>query len=314
MKDLKIMFKKFNEKYDKILSEIRITHVNGGLFKYEPRFYASESIYLDEIITEMNENVYPIPKELLSFLVKEVFENGFFYVKELPMNIIIEKIKESQNFKKIQFSLEKINKTKNKTLMIVCLPNNIDIWIKELKKTFSEEEIRKTFALFMNRHGAFGTYHSGFLILLNANSLKELKDVEEVIEHELIHLFETIDNVKHDLDLSFDLETILEHPSEYKTHIVNLLNRLEKVFNKCVIELNINNSNFDHYKEKFVKDIFSIPKFTKKPEEFIDFFKAYDNSPLLEESLYFLWYLVKSNFKELKEVKHKVFEHFSVEE
>ena len=286
----------------------------GGLFNFMPRFYASESIHLNEIITEMNENVYPIPKELLSFLIKEIFENGFFYVKEFPMQVIIEKIKQSSNLKNINFSLKKVNQTKNKTLMIVCLPNKINIWIKELSKIFSEKEIEKTFNAFINRHGAFGTYHSGFLILLNADSLKELKDIEEVVEHELIHLFETIDNVQYDLDLSFDLETILEHPSEYKTHIVNLLNRLEKLFNKCVIDLKINNFEFDNYKEKFVKDIFNIPKFTKNPLEFIEFFKEYDQSPLLEESLYFLWYLVKSNFKELREVKHKVFEHFNVKE
>ena len=49
-----------------------------------------ESIKLMEknVIHEMNDNIFPIPKTLLSYYVKEIFESGFYYVHENLMENI----------------------------------------------------------------------------------------------------------------------------------------------------------------------------------------------------------------------------------
>ena len=48
------------------------------------------------------------------------------------------------------------------------------------------------FSTFNNVHGVQGTDVDGYLIIINSDKLHELKDIEKIVEHEFIHLFEDI--------------------------------------------------------------------------------------------------------------------------
>lgn len=255
------------------------------------------------VITEMNSNIYPIPSEVLSHFIKKVFDNGFEYVHNYSMKTIINLIEQSQNIDKIRFDIEKLKLIQNKSLLFICLPYQLNIWLEELHTYFDNEGIKNMFSTFNNAHGVQGTDINGYLIIINSDKLHELKDIEEIVEHEFIHLFEDIDNAKSEA-LSFDLLTILQHPSEFKTFKVNLLNRLDKLSNKYLLKNPRSTVN------EFLNELFERAERSKLFDDFFNSIKELDTSNLLEDNMYFFWFMIKAKPKEFLQWKSEIYEHF----
>lgn len=270
--------------------------------------FENQMINFKNILTEMNTNVYPIPKEVLSYFVKKIFDNGFIFTCCCSMKLIIELTKKSQNIDLLKFNVKKLEKTKDKSFLFICLPYKLDIWLNDLKKYFNEETIKNIFENFNGSNGVQGTYTNGYLMIINSDILHELKDIEEVVEHELIHLFEDIDNSKQ-TRLSINLLKILQDPSEFKTFKVNLLNRLDKLSNKYFVQESIEESIEN--KKKILNELFSNAEINENFDDFLNTIKKYDNSKLLESNMYFFWYMIQSKPQEFNQWKSEIYQHFN---
>lgn len=301
--------KKFNNAYKKIINEIKFGNLQTNLFNlYDHNCKCIyESIIFKNIINEMNDNVFPIPKQLLSFYVKEVYENGFQYVSEYSMKKVIEDTKNSENFNILKIDMKKLELTKNKSFLFICLPYKINIWEDELKTWFSNTEIEKVFKDFNNSFGVSGTYHSGFLMIINSDFLQELKDIEEVVEHEFVHMFEGINGEENEVELSFDLLSIVRKPSEFKTYKINLMNRLDKIYNKYCIKFSINDTKEN--RKNFLDKMFEGASDLKDINLFINYIKTFDSSYLVESNMYFLWNMIHWKTKEYDQFKKEVYDH-----
>ena len=174
----------------KIGHNIIIKEINKPLFQHLKISVENKLVEFKNVITEMNSNIYPIPSEVLSHFVKKVFDNGFEYVHNYSMKTVINLIEESQNIDKIRFDIEKLKLIQNKSLLFICLPYQLNIWLEELHTYFNNEEIKNMFSTFNNVHGVQGTDVDGYLIIINSDKLHELKDIEKIVEREFIHLFE----------------------------------------------------------------------------------------------------------------------------
>lgn len=297
----------FNKMYDFVINEIKFGNLNKNIVNfYERPKCLYESVNFN-IITEMNHSIFPIPKQLLSFYVKEVYENGFYYVSEYSMRKVIEDTKNSENFELLKIDMNKLNLTKNKSFLFICLPYKLNIWKKELKNWFTEIEIEKIFKKFDNSFGVSGTYHSGFLMIINSDFLNELKDIEEVVEHEFVHVFEEINNEDVKENLSFDLLSIIQTPSEFKTYKINLVNRLEKIYNKYCIKFSLNDSIKN--RKKFLDKMFKGANDIRDLNVFINYIKKFDNSYLVDCNMYFLWNMVQWKTKEYEQFKKEIYEN-----
>lgn len=294
---------------------LEILHINKPIYKEyllnQPICeYKSIKIKNNHLIFEMNNNVFPIPKDLLSFYVKEVYENGFYYVYENIMSNIINLTKSSDNFDILKIKMNKLELTKNKHFLFICLPYKENLWIEELKKYFNEEEIKSIFKDFNNERGCYGTYHSGFLIIINANFLKCLKDIEEVTEHEFVHMFEDINGEENDENLSFDIVSLLGHPSEFKTYTINLMNRLDKIYNKYLIKNKIKDDNKKERKN-FLDKMFDLVKNSPSPEYLtMQIEQYYDDSKLVGDDMMFFWNMLHWKTKEYEKFKNDIYDHF----
>jgi hypothetical protein len=145
-------------------------------------------------------------------------------------------------------------------------------------------------------------------MIINSDILRELKDIEEVVEHEFIHLFEDINNTKPSR-LSINLLKILQDPSEFKTFKVNLLNRLDKLSNKYFVQKSIKDSIEN--KMKFLNELFLNAEVHENFDDFLNTIKVYDNSKLLESNMYFFWYMVQSKHQEFNHWKSEIYQHFN---
>jgi hypothetical protein len=177
-----------------------------------------------------------------------------------------------------------------------------------LKKYFNEETIKSIFKDFNAANGVQGTYTNGYLMIINSDILHELKDIEEVVEHEFIHLFENIDNANPSR-LSINLLKILQRPNEFNTFKVNLLNRLDKLFNNYFIQNSINDSNEN--RKKFLNELFRNADINENFDDFLNTIKEYDNSKLLENNMYFFWYMIQSKPQEFNQWKSEIYQHFN---
>ena len=183
-----------------------------------------------------------------------------------------------------------------------------NIWLNDLKKYFNEDTIKNIFESFNGSNGVQGTYTNGYLMIINSDILHELKDIEEVVEHKFIHLFEDIDNAKPSR-LSINLLKILQDPSEFKTFKVNLLNRLDKLSNKYFVQNSIEDSIENN--KKFLNELFSNAEVNENFDDFLNTINNYDNSKLLESNMYFFWYMIQSKPQEFNQWKSEIYQHFN---
>lgn len=89
------------------------------------------------------QNEYPIPKDVLTYYVGNIFRNWFSFVEECKINRLIDLSESSNNFKDIKFNVENIKKLRNHWLLFICLPYDLKIWKNELNKYFDENTIEK---------------------------------------------------------------------------------------------------------------------------------------------------------------------------
>ena len=277
-------------------------------FNHLKVIFENQMINFKNVLTEMNTNVYPIPKEVLSYFVKKIFDNGFIFTCCYSMKLIIELTKKSQNIDLLKFDIKKLEKAKDQSFMFICLPYKLDIWLNDLKIYFNENTIKNIFKDFNGSNGVQGKYANGYIMIINSDILHELKDIEEVVEHEFIHLFEDIENTKP-LRLSINLLKILQNPDEFKTFKVNLLNRLDKLSNKYFVQKSIED-NIEN-KKNFLNELFSDAETNKNFDNFLNIVKEYDNSKLLESNMYFFWYMVQSKPQEFNQWKSEIYQHFT---
>ena len=277
-------------------------------FNHLKVIFENQMINFKNVLTEMNTNVYPIPKEVLSYFVKKIFDNGFIFTCCYSMKLIIELTKKSQNIDLLKFDIKKLEQAKDQSFLFICLPYKLDIWLNDLKIYFNEDTIKNIFKDFNGSNGVQGKYANGYIMIINSDILHELKDIEEVVEHEFIHLFEDIDNTKP-LRLSINLLKILQNPDEFKTFKVNLLNRLDKLSNKYFVQKSIED-NIEN-KKNFLNELFSDAETNKNFDNFLNIVKEYDNSKLLESNMYFFWYMVQSKPQELNQWKSEIYQHFT---
>ncbi len=293
---------------------LKILHIDKPIYKEhllnKPKCeYKSIKIKNNNLIFEMNTKIFPIPKDLLSFYVKEVYENGFYYIYENLMSNIIDLTKSSDNFNILKIKMNKLELTKNKRFLFICLPYKEELWIKELKNFFNENEIKSIFKDFKNERGCYGTYHSGFLVIINADFLQCLKDIEETVEHELIHMFEDINEEENDENLSFDIISLLGHPSEFKTYTVNLMNRLDKIYDKYCIKHKIKDSEKE--RKIFLDKIFNLVKKSPSPEYLLmQIEEYYDDSKLVGDNMLFFWNMLHWKTKEYEKFKNDIYDNF----
>ena len=288
--------------------QIIFTERHHTNFNHLKVIFENQMINFKNVLTEMNTNVYPIPKEVLSYFVKKIFDNGFIFTCCYSMKLIIELTKKSQNIDLLKFDIKKLEKAKDQSFLFICLPYKLDIWLNDLKIYFNEDTIKNIFKDFNGSNGVQGKYANGYLMIINSDVLHELKDIEEVVEHEFIHLFEDIDNTKP-LRLSINLLKILQHPDEFKTFKVNLLNRLDKLSNKYFVKKSIED-NIEN-KKNFLNELFSDAETNENFDNFLKIVKEYDNSKLLESNMYFFWYMVQSKPQEYNQWKSEIYQHFT---
>ena len=270
--------------------------------------FENQMINFKNVLAGMNTNVYPIPKEVLSYFVKKIFDNGFIFTCCYSMKLIIDLTKKSKNIDLLKFDIKKLKQAKNQSFLFICLPYKLDIWLNDLKIYFNKDTIKNIFKDFNGSNGVQGKYANGYLMIINSDVLHELKDIEEVVEHEFIHLFEDIDNTKP-LRLSINLLKILQNPNEFKTFKVNLLNRLDKLSNKYFVQKSIED-NIEN-KKNFLNELFSAAETNENFDNFLKIVKEYDNSKLLESNMYFFWYMVQSKPQEFNQWKSEIYQHFT---
>ena len=288
--------------------QIIFTERHHTNFNHLKVIFENQMINFKNVLTEMNTNVYPIPKEVLSYFVKKIFDNGFIFTCCYSMKLIIDLTKKSKNIDLLKFDIKKLKQAKNQSFLFICLPYKLDIWLNDLKIYFNEDTIKNIFKDFNGSNGVQGKYANGYLMIINSDVLHELKDIEEVVEHEFIHLFEDIDNTKP-LRLSINLLKILQNPNEFKTFKVNLLNRLDKLSNKYFVKKSIED-NIEN-KKNFLNELFSAAETNENFDNFLKIVKEYDNSKLLESNMYFFWYMVQSKPQEFNQWKSEIYQHFT---
>lgn len=288
--------------------QIIFTERHHTNFNHLKVIFENQMINFKNVLTEMNTNVYPIPKEVLSYFVKKIFDNGFIFTCCYSMKLIIDLTKKSKNIDLLKFDIKKLEQAKNQSFLFICLPYKLDIWLNDLKIYFNKDTIKNIFKDFNRSNGVQGRYANGYLMIINSDVLHELKDIEEVVEHEFIHLFEDIDNTKP-LRLSINLLKILQNPNEFKTFKVNLLNRLDKLSNKYFVQKSIED-NIEN-KKNFLNELFLDAETNKNFDNFLNIVKEYDNSKLLESNMYFFWYMIQSKPQEFNQWKSEIYQHFT---
>ena len=85
--------------------QIIFTERHHTNFNHLKVIFENQMINFKNILTEMNTNVYPIPKEVLSYFVKKIFDNGFIFTCCYSMKLIIELIKKSTSRSSSQLCL-----------------------------------------------------------------------------------------------------------------------------------------------------------------------------------------------------------------
>lgn len=299
----------FNKKFNKIIDDIKLQHkyqVIKDIQRCRNEFF---NIKKNDLIVEMNTTTFPIPKKLLSELVDLCYKNNWQYANEFVFNYLIDLIEDSENIDLCKINLEKLKQYRTHCLMFICLPYDLNIWNVKLKRFFSKKQIEKLFKEFDDNPGVSGTYSNGQIIIVNSNYINTLKDAEEIIEHELVHIFEDINEDEN--IMSQTMQQILMSDGEINTYIINLINSLFALYDhKQTIFTNEIDSK--ESKKKFLDNMFKNASMTPSVEEFYNIYKKYENSKLLYQNLWFFWNMCRWQSDEFDDFKQKLYKEFNV--
>lgn len=266
-----------------------------------------EFLQQDSLLLEMNSEVFPVPKELLRNLVKDCYENDWKYAYEYAFPRLLRLMKKSSNIDVCDIDWGKMEENEGCFLMLICLPYETNVWKNNLKDFFTGSDIEKLFSIFNGQTGAYGTYSNGHMIILNSDKISTLKECEEVLEHELIHMIEAINGTSH--SCSPMMLHILGSTSETKTWIVNLVNALFGLYDHMQTMTSYELDSVDARK-KFLDTMFKDAAEAKTPDELWRKYEDFSTSSLLEGNLLFLWRLVQWEPDELQEIIKKIYDEF----
>lgn len=298
----------FDRNFNKIMGEIKLHPAHDKFKKIQRCKNEFFKFRDDHLISEMNISTYPIPKKLLSELVRLCYSNDWKYANEFVFNYLIKLVKESENISQCKFDIDKLKEYRNHCLLFICLPYNLSIWKDHLKKFFASDDIiEKLFEDFNGENGAAGTYSNGQIIIINSDMISTLKDGEEMIEHELVHMFEDIDGAENVMSQS--MQMILTSPNEVKTYTINLINSLYALYDH---KQTMFTDQLDSKKErkKFLDNIFEDAEISSDIDVFYEKYRKYENSKLLYQNLWFLWNMCRWQPEEFDKFKNRIYEDF----
>lgn len=296
---------KFNKTYKEIWFKLRPPHrkINLNRKCYNEWFILRKN----DILNEMNTKVFPVPKKLLNELIELCYRNDWNYAYEFPFISIYNWMKESKNIEECFIDWKKMDDYRTYSLMFICLPYDLKTWKDELGRYFKEDALTSLFESFDNQNGASGTYSNGQIIIVNSDKIDSLKDCEEIIEHELIHMIEDINGSENTMTPS--MKWILDSPNELKTYIVNLINSLFALYDHKQTMFT-DEIDTEKSKREFLDDIFKSAEDIKIFEDFYNSYEKYINSRLMKNNLMFLWQLVQWKPDEFLDIKTKIYREF----
>lgn len=299
--------KRFDLAFNKALHSFKLRDEswlrNPGRCKHEWFKLRDESV-----VTEMNTKVWPVPKDLLSELVDECYRNGWCLAKEYPFTQVIKLVKSSENSSFCD--MEKLERKRMDELLLVCLPSSIGVWKEKLKIFFNDEDIISLHNAVGSKKGASGTYSRGELVVLNADFISSLSDCAEILEHELIHMLKDIN--EQEQSCSPQMQFILGSTRETDTWTSNLANALLTMYDHKMAMLS-GAKDTEEARKQFLDEVFSLAEKCQDFETFHNLMKKYETSALQEDSLLFLWRLLRWEPEELPGIRKKIYAEFSSE-
>jgi len=296
---------RFNKAYEDAIGSFKIR--SESWLKWPGRCKHEQFKLRDEnLLIEMNSHVFPVPKELLSFLVSKCYRSEWVLAEEYPFTKIIELMKKSENISKCQIDWKKLEAIQMQELLLICLPNDVEVWKERLRDIFSEEDACSLFKVIDGKKGASGTYSRGEMIILNSDFIDSLKDCEEILEHELIHMLKFIN--EEEQDCSPMMEHILSSTSETETWTVNLVNALFTLYDHKMAMFSDEEDTLETRK-KFLDEVVETAK-SMSFELLCYHWKKYKTSKLLEDNLLFLWRILRWEPPELPEIMRKLYSEF----
>lgn len=260
-----------------------------------------------DLLLEYNQSIYPVSKNLLSMLIGQAKSHGWRYVHEFGFGYIADLIKSSENLSKCKFDIKKIEEYRSYRLLFICLPYKIDIWKEQLSKYFDEKTVLSLFRSFGNAVGVSGTYSNGQLVIVNSGRISSQKDAEEIVEHELIHMLEYLDETENAMSKS--MEQILASPNEVKAYAVNLVNSLEAAYDHITASRDGFKDSPEMRKE-FLDKLFLDADVSESEDDLYGQYSYAGCSSLLRENLWFLWRMSRWRPDEFLEFKRKIYEEF----
>lgn len=299
---------KFDEAFEKVWFKLRPLHRQSC----SSRRCLNEHLALrkNSIIGEMNTEVFPVPKKLLSELIEACKKNDWRYAYEYPFITIYNWMKESENIEKCSIDWKKMDDYRTYSLLLICLPHHLKTWKEKLKSYFNEETIESLFKSFNGQNGASGTYSNGQIIIVNSDMIDSPKDCEEILEHELIHMIEDIDGAENTMSPS--MKWILDSPNELKTYTVNLINSLLALYDHKQTMFT-SDPDTPESRRRFLDDLLASAGSSKIFEDFYSQYEEYASSKLMKNNLMFLWQLVQWKPDELSKIVEDIYKEFSVQ-
>lgn len=258
-----------------------------------------------DLLLEYNQSICPVPKNLLSMLISQAKSHSWRYVHEFGFGYIADLIKSSENLSKFKFDIKKIEGYRSYRLLFICLPYKLDIWKEELSKYFDEQIVLSLFRSFGNAVGVSGTYSNGQLVIVNSDRISAQKDAEEIVEHELIHMLEYLDEAENGMSKS--MEQILSSPNEVKTYAVNLVNSLEAAYDHATASRD-GFIDSPEIRKEFLDKLFLDADASESEDELYSQYAGC--SSLLRENLWFLWRMNRWRPDEFPEFKRTLYSEF----
>jgi len=259
------------------------------------------------LILEMNSMVFPIPKDLLSALVKDCYESNWELAREYAFPRLMKLMKSSENISRCNIDWDKMNEQLGCYLALICLPYDIESWKKNLSNMFNDDDIERLFYEFDGQKGVYGTYSNGHVIVLNSDYIDSLKSCEEAVEHELVHMIESING--DDESCSPMMLHILGNTNETKTWTISLINALLGLYDHMQAMSTSEDDTFS-IRKKFLDKIFSDAAIANDSDELWKKYESFSTSRLLKDNLTFLWRLLRWEPEELPKIKQDIYDEF----
>lgn len=300
-------------KFDKAFEEVwfKLRPLHRQFCSSRRCFNEHFTLRKNDIIGEMNTEVFPVPKKLLSKLIEACRKNGWRYAYEYPFISVYNWMKESENIEKCSIDWKKMDGYRTYSLLLVCLPYDLKTWKEKLVRHFNEETVEALFKAFNGQNGASETYSNGQIIIVNSDMVDSSKDCEEILEHELIHMVEDINGAKNTMSPS--MKWILDSPNELKTYAVNLINSLLALYDH---KQTMFTSDLDTPESgrRFLDDLLASAESSSTFEDFYSRYEEYASSKLAKSNLMFLWQLVQWRPNELSKIIEDIYKEFLVQE